>query len=487
MRLNEGRAYRPVSAKAAITGVMLLAVAFFTTIAAVQTKNFDFRAFYCAGVAARSGADPYRSEPLHSCERKQTDGALAAFTKDVILPAPQPGYDIAAFGLLSQLPFTVATRAWTILLLIVCALTAMLLARLADLPWPVTTAALFMSLVVSSVYLGELIPFCICAIVLAALSARQGKWLWCAVAGACSLVEPHIGLPVCLALLLYAPRTRWALATLFAVLGALTIQAVGVSGALEYVSTVLPAHAASEIASDAQLSLSVILHWLGASDSTALRAGMASYALMVGAGVFTAPYFVRRFGDNAFLVAVPAACSVAGGAFIHVTELAAALPLVFLLLQHNPQDRKSFAFTLFLLAVPWWSLATPMMLGPATGVVLAGIVVTYLAWYYEPKLVVALLTGCATVALAGCLVYWHALSGVPDLGIHPPHAVVTATYPESSWAWLNTEYMSTGSAASWLLRLLSWAGLALCILYGWSRCRDRNVAATTVQLVNKYG
>src|SRR5579883_636545 len=56
----------------------------------------DFRAFYCAARVAAHRADPYLTEPLRSCE--VAIGTTPFFRKNpgVTIPAPLPGYAIAA-------------------------------------------------------------------------------------------------------------------------------------------------------------------------------------------------------------------------------------------------------------------------------------------------------------------------------------------------------------------------------------------------------
>src|SRR5579884_4246568 len=95
--------------------VLAACVLFAYAAAEIKTTNaFDFRAFYCAGRAVAQHADPYLSEPLHSCERTATDGYYRLFAARVALPAPLPGYDIAVFKILSRLPFAVAKNVWSI-------------------------------------------------------------------------------------------------------------------------------------------------------------------------------------------------------------------------------------------------------------------------------------------------------------------------------------------------------------------------------------
>jgi hypothetical protein len=442
---------------------------------ALLSTNFDFRAFYCAGYAVNAHASPYQTEPLHTCERTRTDAAFAAFFKDVALPAPQPGYDVAAFSLFARLPFAAASKIWTALLL-VCALgTVVFVRRVVHAPPASVFAALWLSLCVTSLYLGEIVPVCLCAIAAAALCAQTSRFTLAGIAAAASLVEPHIGMPVCLSVALWLPRSRAALGVSVLALAAISLCVLGVRENVAYVASVLPAHALSEIRSDAQLSLAAVLHGLGVPDAAALRIGAISFVLVTLAGLPLARNLARRFDDGAFLVAVPAALAVLGGVFMHVTELVAAVPLALLLAQNERAHRFAAVLGLLLLSVPWWSLATPFLLGTAAGVILSSVTLFYLALAYaQAKPLEASALAIAAAIAASAVLRWHDASAIHGVVASVPPSIALSPYPESGWKWFNDTYMATGSAASWVLRAASWAGLCSIL---WSACvRVRRLA-----------
>lgn len=451
-----------VSVRTFASAAILLGVLLIVASAVANSTNFDFRAFYCAGASVRQHASPYHTEPLHTCEWNGTDNKLAAFSRQIIVPAPQPGYDMAAFAMISYLPFTVATRVWTLILLLSCIATVLAVQRLCNLPITLVTITLWLSLIVPSIFLGELIPLCVAAVAMAALCAKSERWPLAGLCAAASVVEPHIGFPVCAAMLFWAPRARPAILASLLALAAVALITLGTQPNLEYLTTVLPAHALSEIASDAQLSASVALHWLGVSDGLALRLGTLSYLGIVAAAIYLARAVAKRFSDDSLLVTLPAAFAVMGGIFIHVTETTLAIPLLLTLIRHLG-SRASFARAgVVLLAVPWWSIATPMLLTPDTALAMVGVTITYLVWRLSNEnAAIAVCSGACAALAAGGLVHWHALLSVPYTSINPPAAVFASTYPEANWGWINTKYMSTGSPPTWLLRALTWTGL-LC-------------------------
>jgi hypothetical protein len=458
------------SLAAGLSIVVCVAVVALVALTAWRTTNFDFRAFYCAGKAVRQHANPYRTQPLHSCEQNQTDATFSAFSREVALPAPQPGYDIALFAVLAALPFSLASKVWTAALLICLGVLIGAVYRLAKAPVVAVLAAFWLSLGVTSVYLGELIPLCVAALCCALLAARSGRWAFAGLAAGATLVEPHVGLPVCIVLALWAPKARVTLAVSVLTLCALSVGVLGFAQNVEYVAKVLPAHALSEIGFDVQLSLSVVLHGLGLSDNVALRLGAASYIAMLVIAAYVARALAQRFSDNAFIVAVPAAFAVVGGVFMHVTEVAAAIPLVFLLQSHIVSSQRALPVALALLAVPWASLPTPVFSSVMVGAALAATAVTYVIWEYcGNSAVVAAFSGAAAFAFAFAVAQWYVLQSnafLPD----QLRVSIPAMYPEASWSWFVQRYLSTATSSAWLLRVPTWAGLTLLASLALSQC-----------------
>ncbi len=446
-----------------ITAFVLACGLLLTAVQAVTSNAFDFRAFYCAGYAVNAHANPYHAQPLASCERDRTDGYYRAFARTTVLPAPVPGYDLAVFAGLAHLPFAAARLLWGALL--VCAIAAAILAlsRLGSVSLLVAFAALWISLAFPSLQFGEIIPIAVASIAVAAMCARRGRWHAAAAAAAVSLCEPHLGLPVCAALFVWAPRTRAVLLCAGAALAAIALAAIGVHANVEYFTNVLPAHALSEIASDAQLSLSVVLHYAGVPDGVAVRAGTAWYAAMVLAAIPVARAMAIRTRDDAFLVAFPAALALIGGSFIHVTDLPAALPLAFLAYAYLPRHRALVACAIVCLAVPWWYAALLLHQQMYAVVAMTGAAGLFLGWELRGR---GMWTGLATAAAAVALLigvnHWYVQSSQAYHRAARVAAVsISEEYPQASWARTNARYISTGLPAAWALRVPSWAGLLL--------------------------
>ena len=106
----------------------------------------------------------------------------------------------------------------------------------------------------------------------------RGREPLAGVARGANVVEPHLGLPVCAAMLLWVSRARVPLigtGLLFAFAAAAT---TGLAGIAEYLARVLPAQAAAEAGYVYQYSLTYVLVTFGAPHAVALVLGDVSYA-----------------------------------------------------------------------------------------------------------------------------------------------------------------------------------------------------------------
>lgn len=432
--------------------------------AAVSRTAFlgDFRAFYCAGAVALNGANPYFSEPLHNCELATMGPHLAAAWRGVAIPAPLPGYAIAFFALFAFCSFPVAAAIWVFMLVAAVAAAGIALARLTRFSPLVLICALALSLFGTSLMLGQVVPLVVASLCVAALCAERARWNAAAAAAAVSMIEPHIGVPVCLTLALFAPRTRAVLAAAAAVLGILSIGAMGPHANLEYVRSVLPAHTISEIASDEQYSLSVVLQALGTGFAGAAAIGAASYLVMAAAGVLLARAAAARLKSAAFLVLVPPAVAVFGGAFVHLTQMAVAVPAALLLADRSRAARPYAVAALLLLAIPWPMAQSPLFAA------FAAIIAVGITWEVCGRSV-PLSAACAAGAFCAVLALNH-FYGREALhrSVDVPVLAVDARLAEAGWGRMMLGGYSTGDALTWWKRLPTWSGLAI-LLYAVSR------------------
>ena len=322
------------------------------------TNPLDFRAFYCAGAALGSGHDPYRVEPLRSCERATLASAGLRMDPRRVLPAPLPPYALLAFAAFARLPYRIASEVWFALTLGALSASIWLVALLARLrPLPVA-AALFASLGTTSIAYGQVVPAALAGLALAALGARRGDGVLAALGCSLAAIEPHLALPAWLGLALLVPVTRVPLAAAGAALAISLAAGPGLN--LEYFASVLPEHARSEVMGfGSQYSLTSLLWTLGTPIPVALAAGTLCYAVMLAAGVAIARRLVAQAGDAAFAVTVPVAAVLLGGPFLHDHQLAAALPLGLMLVGGLAAGTRAERR-------PWWRSACSRSRGRAS-------------------------------------------------------------------------------------------------------------------------
>ena len=417
----------------------------------------DFRAFYCAARVASHGADPYLAQPLRACEVAAAPTQFFKKNPGVTIPAPLPGYAIAALVPLSFAPFAVAAAIWSALLLLAWLACIVALARFAQAAWPIALAVVGLSLGVLSLPFGEVVPLALAFLCLAACRAWQRRWRAAALFAAAAMIEPHLALPACIALAIWAPATRWPLVLSAAVLGALSLAFLGPATNLEYFTSVLPSHALSEATRDTQYSLTGVLSSMGTPASVALRAGTGWYLAMLALGAVIAGRLTRKTGNAAFLVCAPLAFAVFGGTFIHITQIAAALPAALLSVSHAKQPARNFTVAALLaLAVPWgWVVSPALILAPA-------VPVGFLAWrYWGENLSAVLLAALAAALLVFGLGQLYTVHSA-RIATYASAPAIDARLAEASWS----EYSRAGSGASlaaWAVRLPTWLGLALLL------------------------
>lgn len=313
--------------------------------------GYDFRAFYCAGTVTDRGADPYLAGPLRTCE--QAVSAQYSGGSNVVIPAPLPGYALAVFGWIARLPFAVAATLWVLALLAATVVTVAGLRALTGLPLGAIVAAVALSDLWVSLVTGQTVPIVVAAVVIAAWCAQRGRFVAAAAAGVAALLEPHVGLAVCLGLFVLVPRTRPWLIGFGAAVGVLAIGVVGLGLNVEYLMRELPAQVAAETGAQEQYSLTYLLHRLGVADGAAIVAGNLWYAALVAAGIAVAHRLGPRLRAPALCALLPAAAGSIGGPYVHLHQVAVVVPAALLLCARVPERRALFGWAVLLLAIPW--------------------------------------------------------------------------------------------------------------------------------------
>jgi len=420
----------------------------------------DFRAFYCAGAAIAHGADPYAAGSLYACERTPMPLGLYHALSGVAVPAPLPGYALLAFVPFGVLPYLAACALWLIALVATSYACVRALAILLDMRGDAALWPLVAGFTVIVIPFGELGSIVMAAVLWTAVALQRRAWTTAAVCGAFSMILPHVGLPAMLGVFLFVPAMRARVLAVAIVLAVLDAVAGGPAVAIEYLATVLPAHAGAEIGSTAQYGLTWMLHGLGASDRVALAGGNASYALMVILGLLAARSAFARTRDIAYCALLAPAFAVFGGTFIHYTQIMIAIPVALLLWSNaRGTSRTIFAAAALLLAFPWaWILGQPALIA-VYAIVCALFVRAVLDWDGTIALRVAfgsvLLT--AVVLVAG----YHFGSG---LSTHVHGVNIQPGLAQSAWGeYIRAQRASTGPAW-WIAKAPTWLGLAFLTL-----------------------
>jgi hypothetical protein len=300
-----------------------------------------------------------------------------------------------------------------------------------------------------------MMPLGCAAIVAAAWALHRGRVALGVGALAVAMLEPQIALPAAIGCFMLYPQSRVPLAATMALFAALSWFGAGWSVTTSYLTTVLPAHALSEVSRDNQYSLATIAGALGAPDASAALLGSLSYIAMTAVGVVVAVLLWRRYEEPALAVLVPPAFSLLGGSFVHTAEIAAAVPAALLLVVRASALRPWFVAALLLLAVPWiYATSVVSFIAPFFPV-------AYLAYVLcDRNRSIAL--GAACVAFAAIAVLFSiAASFHPHLAPHAhAYPYIDPRLAEASWRRFVLGN-STNNPVMWLLRAPTWSGLGI--------------------------
>jgi hypothetical protein len=267
------------------------------------TDPTDFVAFYCGGHVLAGGHDPYLAEPLRSCEEAAFAESRIQMIPHLVVPAPFPPYALALFAAFSLVPFRAACVVFLLLAVAAIAASIALAYRFTRFHVLAIAASLIVALTVGSVYIGQIVPLVVLALCAsaAALSAQRVR-LACAFA-LCTMIEPHVGLPVLLGLAVLERRARLPVAAGVLALALLSLAAGGLALNIEYAVRVLPAHALSEVSNfGGQYSLTALLYQFGLPAGAAVRAGDLWYLGTIVAGIALARRLRDAFGRVAVRV-----------------------------------------------------------------------------------------------------------------------------------------------------------------------------------------
>ena len=424
----------------------------------------DFRAFYCAGSAIAHRADPYREEPLRSCEAAAGPPAEPAFLRPVALPAPLPPYALLLFVPFALLPFPLAALCYGALLIASMTLAVALLERLTGVSSTMLNVALAAVTATVTYYVGQPMPLVFAAVAAAALFARRGRWCGASACVALASIEPHVALAAIVGLMAVVPRTRIPLLLCGAGLALASVGALGWPVCVEYVREVVPAHALAN-AYEWQFSLTSLLTSLGAPLGAAVRWGELEFSAMLLLGVAAAQRLRKLTGDDAVLVIVPPAFAMFGGVHVHFQQIAIAFPAILYVAMRFPRVRAAAIGGVALAMIPWNVMGASVLAGfaPLLAGGLGGIAL-------GRRTGIAFALGAAGVVSSVVVL---AALGLGPAPVHfVPHAYGPNALAELSWGDFSRAALMRPSVMMQWLRLPTFAGLAsgllaiLAVVYG---------------------
>ncbi len=414
---------------------------------------YDFSDFYCAGAALDEGADPYRYEPLHGCEHRVN--RTEAYRRDPAraIPAPLPPYDFPPFALAARLSFS-AARAVDAVAIVTAIAAAAFGLGLVGIPLDVAALALALPAGFLLLAAGQVVPFALLALVYAGVALARRRDRAAGILAALTLIEPHLGLPVCVAMLLFAPRSRLALLVTGALLACAAVATAGIHGVVEYVLLVVPAQAAAEAGYVYQYSLTYLLRTGGVPASAALALGDLSYAAMLVASLLLAARLQQHLGRRELLAYVPGALSLVGGPYVHMVDLAVAIPAALVLATRLAGRSKNLAtVAVVLLAVPWIDVWIVKKLFLSTLFVVAALLV---------RLQAGTALSLGTFAAVAAFMYWLELW--PPAGLTATTAGSFAANGLVQQAWRAYVAQIRGASALWaIVKVPTWAAFAALI------------------------
>jgi hypothetical protein len=403
--------------------IVLVSLAAYLPFAPVRL--YDFRAFYCAGTAIRAHADPYRLHPLQECERTTAVPAMPENKDGATVPAPLPGYVLAGFALLSLLPFGVAVAVWIAASLAALLASIALLRHVVAVPVPAIAVAVVLPAAIVALPLGQSAPFVVCAIALCAYGLWSGRPRLAAIGALATAADPAVALVLCATLLIVVPATRATILAGTAALAALALLTLGADTNLEYVRTVLHAHAAGNVAERSQFSTTHFAWVAGLASRPALVVGNVWYACSAATGIWVA-FRLRRTLGVAAPALIPPAFAVFGGLYVHYSQIVLAVPAYLLMLGRMPEKAPWLSAAIFVLAVPWLALAG----FPPFAFALVVLAIAYMREMHDVRSGVRL--GLASGALLVVLFAVAALTATPASA---PFVPLAGSNPLAEEAW----------------------------------------------------
>ncbi len=335
-----------------------------------RAQVVDYRVVACAERVMLAHGDIYRTGMLRDCEHARAPEADEPAW--AVTPFALPPYSAALLVPFGLMNFELGRAVWFALLIVALCLTTAALAQIVRRPTLGVALVLFPTFGSINLFYGETVLFGVAGAALGALAVQRGRPSLAAIAVACALIEPAIGLPAFIGLFALVPQARRALLLCGSILAVVGVVALGLPANLEYALTFIPAHEHAEIFARDQYSLTRLTYVLGASEHIAALIGSVCYVLTIVCGVILGKLLAHRTRMSALYVLMPLALSMLGGPFVHDYEAMTALLAALVLARDSLLARVAVALLSIVWGARWQHDIVPALASAA------GIAILYL-------------------------------------------------------------------------------------------------------------
>ena len=387
------------------------------------------------------------------------------------MPAPYPGYAIVLYSIFAHAPYPLAKALWLALIASALVGSAFAMAKLSEFPVVTILIALVPTGILTNLQLGAAPPLALAGLCLAALAYRSGRPRLAVLPLGLAMINPHLILPSAIALFIVAPSARVVMIAAATVLATLSIAAIGFSANLDYVRSVLPAHAAAEVFHHYQYSLTHMLTLFGISPAIALKIGSFSYVVLAIVGIALAVrQRTERFG-SVNVILLPTAIVALGGTFIHAQDIILALPAAFVFCRTANTAESRVTASIAIIGLLFGLFAEDLRIGSLTYVAACAGVGAFL---WKPHtLYGAIAMGCAAVMVLFGISALH-IFAIPANELHFAATLPVEPFPilatsDSSDVWgtlLSLSPRFTYEDASTIgLKVPTWIGLGALLVF----------------------
>lgn len=281
---------------------------------ATEIRKTDFLAFYASGRLLRAGENPYARDA--QC---QIQGQIRP---DLCMPNPHAPVLLPLFALISTEDYAASYTRWSVILLVVLSVCALVGYKLSGSALAAVCMVLFLPIFIS-ITQGNITPFILLAVLVWILLLRANKDFWAGLALSVAVVKPQLALSLGLPLAFVRPKAFLGLCTggfLFALIG---FGLVGIEGYRSLLDTIASMTRGEEAGTDP----AKMFNFAG----LLTRAGLSrfwAWPIFVAAIIGTGILWRKKFNLRTQMLGIVLAVFTSPHLFTHDLSLL-AVPLMF--------------------------------------------------------------------------------------------------------------------------------------------------------------